>query len=78
VKRICAATGKRIYKRHQAADKALGIAAKQEGEGSAQVPRATYRCSSCRRWHLTNDLPEDVRHMKAVLRLRNTPEDVAA
>lgn len=51
---ICAATGKRIYKRHQDAAKVVGRAAKHNPIGLAQGPQSIYRCESCGRWHTTS------------------------
>jgi len=50
---ICRATGKRIYKRHQDAAKAIGIAAKNS-RGCAMAPVSHYRCEACGRWHLSS------------------------
>lgn len=73
--RICAATGKRIYKRHQDAGKAIGQLRKHDGNGLAQMPQTAYQCVACRRWHLTSESPADVRHYRSIQRLRRTPSE---
>lgn len=50
---ICIRTGKRIYKRHQEADRIVGLARKQ-GKGLACVPVSSYRCAACKKWHVSS------------------------
>jgi len=54
---ICAVTGKRIYKRHQAAAKAVGKMQKT-ARGAAASPNSIYQCDHCGRWHLTSYSPQ--------------------
>lgn len=49
----CVATGKRMYKRHQEAANACGLAGKLAPCGGLR-PVSFYRCEHCKRWHLTS------------------------
>lgn len=61
---ICPATGKRIYKRYQEADRIVGRAQKG-GKGLVCMPISAYRCASCRRWHVSSmtQLEHEVRQL---------------
>lgn len=61
--RICAATGKHTYTRHQEAEKVAGSIPKAKIE-LAHVPQSAYRCEHCRRWHLTSYSPERTRRIQ--------------
>ena len=67
--RICAATGKQTFVRHQDAAKELGSIPKAKQE-LAHVPQASYRCQHCRRWHLTSYTPGDVKQINQTRKLR--------
>lgn len=61
--RICEATGKRIFKRHQDAHKAIGSTAKRV-VGLVRKPQSTYQCIACGKWHLTGMPPQEARQLR--------------
>jgi len=48
--RVCPATGKRKYKRHEA-DRVVTLAARDRSV--RRVPVSSYRCERCGKWHTT-------------------------
>lgn len=56
--RTCTAAGKVAFVRHQDAEKLIARYAKRN-RGLAAAPLSPYRCTTCRRWHVTNMTPAE-------------------
>lgn len=65
--RICDASGKRTYTRHQDAAKVMSLAQKKARDG-VEVPRSIYECGACGRWHLTSYAVEETRQLQRARR----------
>lgn len=76
--RICEPTGKRIFTRHQSAQKEAGRLRKYADPALAQMPQTAYQCRHCRRWHLTSydaDLTRQITRAQRAVKRRREPED---
>lgn len=67
--RFCPAAGKVAYVRHQEAEKIVARFTKAN-QGIASHPQSAYRCTVCRRWHVTSLTPDEAADHK---RARGTP-----
>ena len=57
--RVCRATGKVSFVRHQDAEKVMAHYSPARKRGLVEAPQAIYRCVSCNRWHLTCMTPAE-------------------
>lgn len=74
--KICEQTGKVMYTRHQDAAKVIGrIHDVHRRAAVAHVPRSTYQCEHCRRWHITSYEPAHTRAIQRSKRRKQQRED---
>lgn len=69
--RLCRATGKVSFVRHQDAEKVVARFSPARKRGLVEAPQAVYRCRSCNRWHLTGMTPAE---SAEYTRLRGKPK----
>lgn len=68
----CKATGSVSFVRHQDAEKVLGMLNVKGRSELAQVPKSIYRCSHCRRWHVSGYAPDDMKRDPRSVKQANT------